>query len=336
MVAATPPHPSDPVLLVTVDTEEDQWGPDPGGYTVDNIRLLPMLHRVFGDLGLRATYFTTWQVANCGFASDIVAHLARTQGADIEAHLHPWCTPPLQEPATGRNTMMGNLPYELQEAKIRVLTDSLTRVLGGRPTIFRAGRLGLGPRTVEALVSCGYEVDCSVAPFTDFTEMDEGPDFTNAPLDIHRIAPAEGLTSLVDADLMEIPVSVGFTRRPFAFWGRVHRACERVRIGGVPLSGLLSRSGVVRKVALEPEIDTARDMTRVALELIRSGVGHLQLLMHSPSLVPGLTPFARSEADVQRLLRKIGTFVTELRRHVDVRAATVKEFADELMARDAS
>lgn len=324
--------PSAPVLLVTVDTEEDQWGPDPGGYTVDNIRLLPMLHRFFCDLGLRATYFTTHEVAERAFASEIVADLARNQGADVQAHLHPWCTPPVLEAPTRRNTMLGNLPYELQEAKLRTLTDSLTRVLGRRPTVFRAGRFGLDAHTIEALAACGYDVDCSVSPFTDLTTMDEGPNFSGAPSNVYRIAPGGDIRFPAEAGLLEIPVSVGFTRRPFAFWGRVHDFSERVRLGGIPLSGALSRAGIVRKVALEPEIDTSRDMVRVALELLRSGVGHLQLLMHSSTLVPGLTPFTRSEADVQRLLRDIATFVTELRRHVPVRAATVREFADEQLA----
>lgn len=227
--------------------------------------------------------------------------------------------------------MLGNLPLDLQVEKLQGLTTSLTRAFGRRPRAFRAGRLGFGADTATALLACGYEVDCSKSPFTDLTDMDEGPDFTLTPLHVHRLGvpgsdPADG------GGIMEIPLSVGFTRTPFAPWSRVHRAFESVHVGRRPLSALLSRSGIVRKVAIEPEMETAEDMVRVALALIRSGIGHLQLLMHSPTLVPGLTPFTRSEADVRRLLESIERFVTRLRGHLSLRPATVMEFADEVRA----
>lgn len=329
MVIPAPRSPSEPVLLVTVDTEEDQWGPSGGGYTAENIRLLPVLHGAFRSMGVRPTYFTTHEVAACPTAAAILTNLAEMEEADVQAHLHPWNTPPFRESAERRNTMLSNLPYELQEAKLRVLTESLTRAFGRRPTAFRAGRLGFGVTTPDALIACGYDVDCSTSPFTDFTDMDEGPDFTSAPLQVHRVGRGGARLPPGSAGIMEIPLSVGFTRRPFALWSSVHRACEKVRLGSLPVTALLSRSGIIRKVALQPEQDDARDMIRVALTLLRSGVGHLQLLLHSPTMVPGLTPFTRSRQDVQRMLGSIEELVTELRRHVRLRVATVREFADE-------
>src|ERR1041384_6352407 len=51
------------LLIVSLDTEEDNWHRSRDGVTVENIRELPRQARFFERLGVRPTYFTTYQVA---------------------------------------------------------------------------------------------------------------------------------------------------------------------------------------------------------------------------------------------------------------------------------
>src|SRR3989454_5429305 len=132
----------DVLVVVSVDTEEDNWVPARTGITLDNIKALPRLSRFFGALDVRATFFTTYQVATDPRAADILREIAAGGGAEIGAHLHPWNTPPVEEALSGRNTLMKNLAPGLQLAKLECLTAALGDVFGAAPTAFRAGRFG--------------------------------------------------------------------------------------------------------------------------------------------------------------------------------------------------
>src|SRR5439155_12482078 len=105
--------------------------------------------------------------------------------AEIAAHLHPWNTPPLDEAFAPRNSMLKNLPPQLQQAKLESLTAKLEEAFGAPPSAFRAGRYGLGPETVTALIRRGYRVDSSVTPWVSWQQDDEGPTFVGAPLETY-------------------------------------------------------------------------------------------------------------------------------------------------------
>src|SRR2546426_6854679 len=128
----------DVLVVVSVDTEEDNWVPARTGITLDNIRARPRLSRFFGALDVRATFFTTYQVATDPRAADILREIAAGGGAEIGAHLHPWNTPPVEEALSGRNTLMKNLAPGLQLAKLECLTAALGDVFGAAPKTSRS------------------------------------------------------------------------------------------------------------------------------------------------------------------------------------------------------
>jgi len=212
------------LLVVSLDTEEDNWVATRSGITVENIRELRRLRRFFDGLGVRPTYFTTHQVAVQPWAADILREACDGGRAEIGAHLHPWNSPPIEEPLIPRNTMMTNLPPALQLEKLRRLTGTLEDVFGARPTAFRAGRFGLGAGSVSALLACDYRTDSSVTPFVSWEAVDEGPTFVGAPLHVYRIG--EGQDVRVPArrgPLVEVPLTCGYTRWSPSRWPLVHR-----------------------------------------------------------------------------------------------------------------
>lgn len=312
-------------LLVSVDTEEDQWGPRDEEVTVRNILLLPRLQALFDDLGLRPTYFTTYQVAKAADSSAVMRELAAEESVEIGAHLHPWNTPPLLEGDAPRDSMLVNLPGNLQEAKLRLLTEALRVEVGINPISFRAGRLGVGAETIKALAATGYEIDSSVVPCVDLRAMDDGPDFRNLPHRPYRLGRDGKLSGDPTGKLLEIPLSAGFTRGDPRFWNRVHGLLAPIRLGGHSAWGLISRSGIVRHVVLNPEFDSAEDMLVLARVLVESGVDHLHLSLHSSTLLPGLTPFTSSDAEVDKLLGRLVDFVEGLRAQIATVPATLEE-----------
>lgn len=315
------------VLVVSVDTEEDNWHRARAGITVENVRQLPQLHRLFERLGVRATYFATYQVAIHGPSAGILRDLRDSGLAEIGAHLHPWNTPPLHEPFEPRTSMLSNLPRALQVAKLRTLTDALTAATGERPLAFRAGRWGLGPDTVAALIEQGYRIDSSVTPFLTWEEY-HGPSYVGAPLDVYRLDGGRDPRVPAPAGpLLEIPVSSAYSRRPWQVWGGLYRLIARPALRPLRLVGAAARLHLVRHIALSPEGHRAGDMLTLSRRLLEEGVRHLHLFFHSPSLVAGLSPFVTTAAAVEQLHRTVAGYIEALERETAVTFATISEAA---------
>src|SRR3546814_13829983 len=78
---------------------------------------------------------------------------------DIGAQLHPWVTPPHEEAVNARNSYTGNLPSDLQRAKMTALRDAIRDRFGVAPTVYRPGRHGLGHDSASMLAELGFRRD---------------------------------------------------------------------------------------------------------------------------------------------------------------------------------
>lgn len=315
------------IVVVSIDTEEDNWVPTRDRITVENIRELPRLDRLFERLGVRATYFTTHQVADSPWTHDVLRGLHASGRAEIGAHLHPWNTPPIELELTARNTMVVNLPPRLQLAKIRTVTDTLTQAVGDRPTAFRAGRWGFGASTAAALIECGYRVDSSITPFKSWWE-DDGPTHRGAPLDVYRLdGRSDARVPVPDGPLVEVPLSWGYARGLWSVRARMHDLLESPKLRRLRLESMAARLHLVNQFVLSPEVNTAEDMLGLSRRLLATGVRHLHVSWHSPSLRPGLSPFVTTRADVERLYTSIEEYLGRLQALVPIQFATVTEAA---------
>jgi len=173
-----------PFLVVTVDTEEEGlWS---GRYlrhgnSCRNVSLgLPRLQNLCESFGIRPTYLVDAAVLDDVDAVRFLDTVHQKGGCEIGAHCHPWCNPPYEEEPSDRNSFLCNLPENLQRAKLKWLTDRITKLFGVRPTSFRAGRYGLDHRGFSILNELGYLVDSSVLPFKD-DSLAGGRNFERAP-----------------------------------------------------------------------------------------------------------------------------------------------------------
>lgn len=319
------------VVIVSLDTEEDNWHRSRDDVTVENISELRRLAAFFERFGVRPTYFTTYQVATVPRAADVLREICDGGRGEIAAHLHPWNTPPLSEAFVPRNSMLKNLPADLQLAKLRRLTAALEEAFDLTPTAFRAGRYGIGRDTVAALLSCGYHVDSSVGPFNNWKTFDDGPTFVGAPIAPYRLAPGRDITHPAsDGKLLEIPLSYGFNRGPFSFWDPARRLLEAAPLRWLHLAGLAARAGLLKRLSLCPESQSVDDMLTLSRRLLEQGAPHLQISWHTPTLKPGLSPFAATAADVTRLYASVEGYLEGLSRMTPLTFATISEAAARL------
>jgi hypothetical protein len=278
-------------FAVTVDTEEEfDWhAPFSRSATATTaIAALPAAHARFAAAGVPLILLVDYPVAADPRAVDTLRGLVTPGGSAIGAQLHPWVNPPFEEAVTARNSFLGNLPVALQRAKLAALTDRITLSFGAPPRMFRAGRYGLGPDTMRLLAEHGYLIDTSERPGFDYRKLG-GPDFSDRPTEPRR--------PLADHPLVELPLSTVYIGR----WRR-HGAARYRRIVGWPgARSIAARLGLLSRVSLSPEampIADAREAVQRAVADAPAGL--LNFSFHSPSLVPGHTPYVRDAADLAR------------------------------------
>jgi hypothetical protein len=197
----------------------------------------------------------------------------------VGTQLHPWVNPPFDEAVTPANSFTGNLPVPLQRAKLRALTEAITAAIGIRPSVYRAGRYGIGPHTARLLTEAGYRLDVSVRSLFDYS-AETGPDFSRHPI----------WPWWVNERLLEVPLTVGFTG-PLHRWPALYRHA--------PLRAPLARTGLLNRVALTPEGTPLGEALALIRRLLADGTRLFSLSFHTPSVEPGHTPYVRDAADLR-------------------------------------
>lgn len=325
---AKPSSDGELIVIVTIDTEEDNWERAREGVTCRNIDELPQHHESLRALGVRPTYLVTHQVAIVPWAAEILRNLDY-DGGEVGTQLHPWNTPPATEPFIPRLSMTKNLPPDLQRQKIVSVTESVGEAIGRQPRCFRTGRWGFGPDTARCVADTGYLVDSSVIPYVSWEDVDDGPSFVGAPMHVYRLDGGGDVRVPVRAgSLLEIPASCGFSRTPFERWSRVYGRLSQAPFRVWRLPGIAARSGLVRRIMLSPETSSLRDMLTVSECLVEEGAVYLNICWHSPTVVPGLTPFAKDQRAVDRLFGGFQDYLESLDARWPLRFATLSEAAE--------
>jgi len=288
-------------LVVVIDTEEEfDWsGPfDPSQVSVRNIAQQTDAQDIFAVHGVIPTYAVDYPVAQDDEAVATLKGFLADARCEIGAHLHPWVNPPETDLSADVYSFPGNLPAPVEHAKIEALTARITAAFGQRPLLYKAGRYGIGASTPAILNDCGYEIDASVVPFTDFSAH-SGPDFsalTATPMHY-------------GAGLLELPLSVGFTGLLAQAGPRMYGSLAAPGLRALRLPGIAARLGLLERLRLSPEGHTADDMTRQVKKAIADGSRLFMLTYHSSSLLPGATPYVRTDRDKTDFLNALDRFL---------------------------
>lgn len=275
-------------FIITVDTEEEfDWGA-PIDRHRHGLAAVPALRRfqTFCEgFGVSPIYLMDYPIADSPLAAEALEPAVRAGKAEAGIHLHPWVNPPFEEDVNNYNSFAGNLPAGLERDKFRLLTERITSAFGAAPTIYRAGRYGLGPNSAAMLQDTGIAIDTSVRPLFDYSDMG-APDYGRHPLRPYWIDR--------ERRLMELPLTT-------VYWGMLRQLGKGLypRLRHPTLRGALARSGMLERIPLTPEGITAEEAIRGMDIAIDEGLPLLVFSFHSPSLAPGHTPYVRNERDLE-------------------------------------
>lgn len=316
-----------PLLLVVIDTEEEfDWRRPHAreNTSVTAISAQGQAQAIFARHGIVPTYVIDYPVASNPAAVGALRVYADREQCRIGAHLHPWVNPPFTEAVNTHNSYPGNLPAELEREKLSILTATIAESFGAQPVVYKAGRYGVGPATAQILEDLGYLIDVSVVPYTSFAD-DGGPDFSTAGCYPSWFGSKE--------NLLEIPLSCGFYGQLRALGPGLFPQVSGTLGMRLRLPGILARSGLLERIRLTPEgVDLAANI-RLARSLYDRGCRIFSFTYHSPSLVPGMTPYVGSERDLAQFLATMDRFFAFFREELGGRPSEPQEVYNLLQPR---
>jgi hypothetical protein len=285
-----------PILLTVLSTEEEFDWSKPFDRAATSVLAAAHIERaqsVFDEYGVRPVYVVDYPIASQPHSVAPLKAIADSGRCEIGAHLHPWVSPPLDEPMSVRNSFPGNLPDDLEARKLRQLTETIEANFGRRPKTYQAGRYGFGPRTAQLLEREGYDADLSASPGFDYS-TEGGPDYTDFD--------PQPFWFGARRRMLEIPVTgafVGFARHGAR---GLLSAGQRAGLRWARVPAVLSRLGAIERSRLSPEGFDHAAQRRLTKTLFDRGVRVFVFSFHSPSLMPGCTPYVRDERELARFL----------------------------------
>jgi hypothetical protein len=274
-------------VAVFVDTEEEFDWTKPHSReerSTGAAESLPIVHRRLRGYGVTPVYLIDHPIATDPRCVATLREFQEAGECTVGTQLHPWVNPPFEEEVNRTNSFPGNLPPALEREKLARLTDLIENGFSRRPTIYRAGRYGVGPHTATLLQDLGYRADVSVRASFDYTG-ENGPDFSRIRPFPYRVG---------RSGLYEIPLTAGYVGALRGRGGPLFQASVRIP----HLRGLLARTGLLGRVALTPEGMPLADAMTVVDCLLDDGLQLFSISFHSPSVEPGNTPYVRDQRDL--------------------------------------
>ncbi|PQA89001.1 glycosyltransferase [Hyphococcus luteus] len=290
-----------PRLIVTVDTEEEfDWRRFDG----DDYRVSPMdgverFQALCREEGAAPLYFLTWPILKDERAAPCFQSMAGAGVADFGLHLHQWTTPPGN--FTGEYfSFQKNLPRQAYREKLKSLAGLFEDVFSEKPLAHRAGRYGIGSGDYELLAEFGLCYDFSPSAAFDFSSRG-GPDFStmsNKPF----IAEADGRR------LVATPVTGARALR-----GTSYFLSQEKRDAGFAPYKKDPFSVFKIPMRLSPEGGRLEDLQALTRAVIDGGAPVLTYTLHSTSLTPGASPYARDETGADEILATTAAYLSWFR-----------------------
>ncbi|MFZ0927003.1 MAG: hypothetical protein WAN11_00270 [Syntrophobacteraceae bacterium] len=303
-------------LVISIDVEEEglfcgQYARKPSG--LKNVAHLRRIEFISKKFGLPLTLLATYPVACDPSCRDVLLSWRDDLRAEIGAHLHPWNTPPLEEMPFPEPVPSDLIPMPLLRAKLGNLTAAIQENLRVVPRAFRMGRFDFGEQIASLLPDHEFLVDSSIVPLR---RAAGGPDHFLAPPDPHWLGYRAEPSTILEAPLTMVPVG--------KLSGQlIHRLAQTLPRRKADL--LLAVFRYTTVLGIHPAWYPLASMKWAARLHRQRGGKVLNMFFHSSEIAPGATPKYRTEAAVQRLVKKIGTFLEWLARTGPVHGVTLSE-----------
>jgi hypothetical protein len=287
-------------LCVTLDTEVDRdplWRiSNPVSFSSITRGIPELLSPLFRKYGVKPTYLLSAEVMEDRQSVGVLLELQRRGEAELGTHLHVEFVEPhrtlFRESMAGfdADATQNQLSAELEEQKLQNLTDSFVRSFGHPPTAFRAGRFAMGQHTLPILAKLGYCVDSSVTPGIYW-------DYPEGVVDYRTSIAEPEWRAFGDKKILELPVSIR-PQGPLAPFVRDLPSLSRRAI--LKLAGRYTEYCWLR-----PSFSSGTKM--IALKK-SSPLPFMVMMLHSMEVIPKASPYAQTQADVQRILQNMEEF----------------------------
>lgn len=288
------PSESPPQLIVVIDTEEEfDWTKPPqrSSTSVTAMEKIYLAQEIFDDYQIKPCYVIDYPIASQEQAYNHLLPILQQGNCEIGAHLHPWVNPPFDEELTIRNTYPGNLSYQLEYEKLKQLRDKIKDNFHFTPSIYKAGRCGVGPNTAKIMEELGFNIDLSIYTSYDYSS-DGGPDFSQCHADPFWFG--------ANQDMLEIPLAGAFVGSAGKYSKKLYGISSK--LSPLKAQSILSRLNIVDRLILTPESYSLEEHKKLTRFLYHKGLRTFVWSFHSPSLVPGMTPYTRNKKDLENFL----------------------------------
>jgi hypothetical protein len=295
-------------LVVTVDVEPDaSWNwqySDPLDFKAVHIGIKQRLQPLFDEFHMVPTYMINNVVLEDPACVEVFRKL---QGKyELGTHLHPEFIEPDKKYSVyagkrGEANCCSCLP-EIEFEKIKNITNLFESDFGYKPTVFRAGRYSAGTNTIRSLAQLGYQVDTSITPHLCWNDksMESPLDFKNAPEQPYWISEDDIIQEDVKGRLLEVPISIALIKR--------NVLKELV----VSLGGIRHEWRKFKPIWLRPYYSTADQMIKIARQFMMTYENSehmiLNMMFHNVEILPGLSPYTKTESECQRYINQLRQF----------------------------
>ncbi len=148
---------------------------------------------------------------------------------------------------------------------------------------------------METLHRLGFMVDFSILPKANLA-IKGGVDFRSADALPYRVA---------NNEILSVPMTRAHLGILAPLMPRIQSALQNQMATELHVPGLLSHLGLANTVTLTPEGVSLAEQMQLIRSMLRRGYRTFTLHYHSPSLVPGYTPYVRTETELKTFLQKI-------------------------------
>ncbi|GKX50847.1 deacetylase [Budvicia aquatica] len=290
-----------PAFLISIDTEGDNLWVNTKDISTQNAKFLDRFQQLCEKYGFKPTYLTNYEMAispdYVAFAKDVIA---RNQG-EVGMHLHAWNSPPLQ-PLTDDDDRykpyLIEYPQTIMREKIAVMTDLLEDIFDVKMLSHRAGRWAFNEYYAQLLHEFGYQVDCSVTPYVDWSGVKGKPD-GNGGTDYSQFPDGAYFMDLNDiskvgtSSLLQIPMS---TRLKY---GSLHNSFKQL------YDGLRGKKRPPSTRWLRPKGNNVEEMKFVAQQCLDEGKNYVEFMLHSSEFMPGGSPTFKDDTSIEQLYRDL-------------------------------
>jgi hypothetical protein len=325
----------DKTLLISIDTEADWNAGDK--LTYNNIKELYPLHNLFLSYNVYPTYLVTYDVADSDKCCEVINEICKNNDSEIGSHSHSWTTPPFKE-----NDSFKDESNNVQELMLEIDDSSLYKKLLNLHNIIlknfnveakshRAGRWGVGIRTLQWLEDNKYLCDSSIVPVVNpfktipsfyklGKERSKAPNHPYFPSKNNIIKSSkENSFKILEIPLTGIYGNIFLTNYYFKGKTYVKKFFGYLNIKNYP------------NMSFRPSVSIdIHSFGKLVRNLFENGPDTLNFMFHSNELKVGCSPYSDNNENTKLIWDKI-ELVLELSKDYNIKTMTLKQYSEKVI-----